>query len=353
MRSPQYEHALTKQGLTFSYVEKERLDNIDGPRSLRNQARLLTPIDEELVSSYEEVYRNVPIGEETPFPPLVAFRPGKRSDCKLTLIDGNQRFTAAGKAGRKVHDIYLVECQDSIIIDRVTWIFNNLVNGKRITPEECIEHALTLINKYAMPVNAAAKECGVKLGTLTKRLHAQKVSQVLERQQVKKSSTLTPERLNDLAPLLQVGEDVLARAATLVVEAGLNGNDTCELVTIVKRAPTVKDKLQAIETLANSEAVKVRRAETKGGTIKPPRIEPRDNLARLIQQANRLFDNFSDRVALKPRALDWKVQRQAATDLIEHLALLFGLGAMHKDLVNGEVVEVVSSVTDKEDSKGG
>lgn len=43
MRVNIYEHALTRQGVTFSYQEKVPLGEIDTAKGMRNQARLEQP----------------------------------------------------------------------------------------------------------------------------------------------------------------------------------------------------------------------------------------------------------------------------------------------------------------------
>ena len=66
MKNPQYEQALTKQGVSFTYLERVELDEINIAKGLANQARLLKPLDEELVEQYALAMK-----EGDSFPPLV------------------------------------------------------------------------------------------------------------------------------------------------------------------------------------------------------------------------------------------------------------------------------------------
>src|ERR1700724_605455 len=147
-----YEQALNKQGLAWRYEEKVLLKDIDLAKGLRNQARLECPSDESLIASYAEAKKN---GDQ--FPPPVLWRPGQG---RWIPIDGNQRLAADAKLGCGKTDAYIVDCKDEQVVDRLTWTFNNLVNGKRLSQEEALEHAVTFVRKYAMKAEVAAKAWG-------------------------------------------------------------------------------------------------------------------------------------------------------------------------------------------------
>lgn len=335
MRNPVYEQALNKQGLTWSYEESRRLDDIDEKKSLGNQARLEHRIDDDLVESYRQVYE----ADGSVFPPLVAYYPGVSTrpgpKPKLVLIDGNNRLAAARKAKRTTHDIYLVDCSDPRVIDRVTWTFNNLVNGKRLTPYESLEHASSYVRKYGMDVTTAAKEWGLTRTKLQRHLKLTELKETLERNKVKRTPLLSDDKLYSMSSLQQAGEDVLCAAAVVVGENGLTNQDIDTMLRDVAKAPTSQEKKAVIDRIAASEDAKRRRAETKGGTVNVKRNDPRDQLTSLITRGNRLFDKY-ERAALKPAPEDYKEQRVSAAALCHNLSLLFGFGSVVSDEDRGK-----------------
>lgn len=233
MKNPTYEQALTKQGVEWEVLDKVPLLEINTHKGLSNQARLETPLDEDLVARYEAGYR-----AQDKFPPLVLWRPGRG---KYVPIDGNQRLEACRRANYKYHDAYLVKCDDPKVIDRLTWGFNNLVNGKRLRPEESLEHAVSYCRKYGATVKESAEEFGVSAGKVRERLAQMEVQDALDRQKVKRGPTLDGSVMSKLSPLLKVGEDVLALAARAVAEAGLRQDDVEEIVTAwARRPPTTR-----------------------------------------------------------------------------------------------------------------
>src|SRR4051812_36674204 len=85
MRNPTYEQALTKQGVSFTYLEEVPLAAIDVRKGLANQARLSKPLDEALAEQYASAFRD---GND--FPPLVLARPGPgaAATCPWTATSG-------------------------------------------------------------------------------------------------------------------------------------------------------------------------------------------------------------------------------------------------------------------------
>ncbi len=322
MRNPVYEQALNKQGLKWEYVEKVPLADIDINKSFRNQARNQSLVD-ELVDSYEQAYKD---GDQ--FPPLVIYRTSARS--RFVLIDGNQRSTAARKAGKEDHDAYLVDCNDPRVIDRVTWTFNNMVNGKRLSKEECLDHAMSFVRKYGMTHAEAAKEWGLSRAQLQRHVKLTEINEELIKAGVKKTPLLTNDKLFSLSPLMQAGKDLFCKAAETVANYGLGSKDIEGLLKDVANATTSEDKRVTVDKLATSEEAKRRRAETKGGTINTRRNDPRDQLDRVITSGNRLFTSY-DKAALKPAPEDYKTKRQEAAEFIHNLSLLFGFGAAVSD----------------------
>lgn len=327
MKSQIYEQALTKQGVGFAYHESIGLADIDTAKGLRNQARLTIPLEDELVEQYAAAYK-----DKFEFPPLVLHRPGKG---RYVPIDGNNRLAACAKVGKKWHDAYIVDVADPQVIDRLTWTFNNLVNGKRLSRDECIEHAVSFVLKYGYTAKQAAAEWSVPVWVVNRNAKTSRIRDKLRARDVKLTATLTDDVLERLSPLEEIGEDILAMAAGVVAVSGV-GQDECQaLVKEVKAARTHEAKADVVTRFANSDIVKQRKAETKGGKVQAPRPLPRTQLARHLLLIQRLFEDYPAKEALRPSKVEFKETREVAADVVNYLTTLFGLGALvnHKEAV--------------------
>lgn len=320
MRNPTYEQALAKQGLGFEYAEQVPLDNIDASKGLRNQARLECPLDEGLVDRYAACMRD---GDQ--FPPLVLWRPGRGA---WIPVDGNQRLAAAAKAKRKTFDAYLLETKDQMVADRISWVFNNLVNGKRLSLEESLQHAVSFVRKYGMDCKQAAKEWGVPDWKVRNEVRLLELKDALGRQNVRR---LPPdEKLVRIASVEKAGEDVLALAAAAVAENGLTPKQCDEMAAQVSRAKTHEAKLQAVAEYAVSEEAKAQKEITKGGRS-APKVLPRDRLAQLVSQCVNVVEQFpAGTLRPQPKA-KYDACRQKAMDLVVSLTAIYGLGALPQE----------------------
>lgn len=319
MRSPTYEQALNNQGVPWSYEEKVPIEGIDLAKGLRNQARLENPLDEEVVSFFAD---RMTAGDK--FPPAILWRPGSG---RYIPVDGNHGLAARVKCRFKLTDAYILGTKDAQVADRIAWTFNNLVNGRRNTEEEGLQHAMDFVRKYGWAVDTAAKEWGIKGWKLRDRLKVAEVGDAIDRHKVKRTPSLTDPKLLSLAPLMSVGEDVMARAAEVVATSGVSEKDVDTLVKDVRRAKTHDEKLKAVDEFAQSEKVTVSKAASKNGTIQT-RNDPRRRLQSVLGELERLFEEYPNK-ALKPAiSEDVKRCRDMASGVVDRLVSLFGLGAI-------------------------
>lgn len=321
MKSEVYEQALRRQGVSFSYLEKVPLAEINVQAGLRNQARLENPIEKELVDTYEQHYR-----DGVQFPPLVLWRPAPRS--KYIPIDGNNRTHAATKAGKKFHDAYIVDTTDQQIIDRLTWTFNNLVNGKRLSREESAQHAVTFVLKYGMSVEKAAQEWNVPYWLVQRTSQAQRLRKTLANGQAGEAAgKISDETLQTLSPLNQISEDLFIAAARAGASSGATDAYYRELIRQVKGEKNMQAKAERVKEWSDSDQLKMRRAETKGGTVRRKNPAPRDLTMRFLREYVRLRSNFPDKLARRPPGHLMKEARGMAHEVANDLIELFGLGA--------------------------
>lgn len=317
-RNSHYEAALTKQGVQWQYVDRLELDEIDAAKSLRNQARLDMPLDEELVESYRSSYK---AGDD--FPPLVVWRTSSRA--KYLLIDGNQRYAAATKAGRKTLDVYAVECTDEMVINRITWSFNNIVNGKRLSEEEALKHAVTWVRKYGRDAKEAAKEWGVPYWKVNRKAKTEEIHAVLNAHNIQHVDRITDDIASKIAPLMAAGEDVLALGATVITYNGLSNTEVAAMMSEAQRARTSQGKMEVLANYNQRPEVVNRRAETKGGTIKVTRPDHRTRFRSLLLQLRNLLEDHG-RAVRPPAGEAFTEVQDVAGDVIDRLRVLFGLG---------------------------
>lgn len=317
MRNQAYEQMLERQGVQWEYLESLPLDQIDAVKSIRNQARLDTPLDEELIDSYAAMDRD---GSESP--PLVLWRPGKG---KWVLIDGNQRYAAKHRNMRQTTDAYTVLSQDPRIIDRLTWTWNNLVNGRRITQDEAMEHAVSYVRKYGLAIKDAAKEWGVGESTLSMRLKIEEGRTILGQRNIRLPIPISDKTVKVLSPLIGLGEDIFADAAMAVSSIGATGDDIEDLVRNIKAAKTSEAKAEVIQQFLGSDRAEERKAETRGGKLPVRRNLPRERFLRLLRELRNLTDDYQP-VALRPLQSDYEGCRTQAADIVRRLTQMFTLG---------------------------
>ncbi|OAI39568.1 hypothetical protein AYO40_01000 [Planctomycetaceae bacterium SCGC AG-212-D15] len=325
MRSSAYEQALTASGFKWEYIDVVPIADIDLAAGLRNQARLLQPIITDIVDTYA-----LRMDEGVQFPAVVLWRRGRG---RWIPVDGNQRLAASQKCKKKhaAIDAYVIISDDTMAIDRLTWTFNNLVNGVRVSIEECISHAVTFCRKYGYGVDQSAKEWGLPAWRVKKAVKTEHLREVLSRRKVPNFPSITPDALWRLGTLEKIGEDVFAKAVRVVGENGLNHDHIETLINAVGKARTNGDKLSAIDEYASSDTVRVRRAETKGGKIRMPTPLPRDRVLRILREAARLFEDYPDHAAIRPVGPALKEARELAAEVVENLVSTFGIGVVPRE----------------------
>lgn len=322
MRNQTYEQALTKHGLEWEYVESVPLADIDQQKSLRNQARLDTPVSEELIDAYTEADK-----EGYQFPAIVLWRPGKG---KWLVVDGNHRLIVKIRSNQNAIDAYVIANNDPKVIDRLTWTFNNLVNGKRLSQEEAMQHAVSFVQKYGATLADATKEWKVPYAQLATRIRVNEGKETLQKHNIKITPVLTDDIIRDLVPLKTQGEDLFCKAAEVVAKSGATRDDVDELMRDVKRAKTAGEKIERVDKFASSDKIIIRKAETKGGQLRVRKNEPREKFQRLLKEVRNLVEDYDEK-AIRPVSSDYKTSREMARSVVEKLIRMFGLGSIPVD----------------------
>lgn len=324
MRSEIYEKTLERNGVAFDYIEELALSEISAEKGLRNQARLDNPLDEGLAGQYEIAVRDqIKAYGKPQFPPIVVWRPGKGA---WIPIDGNHRLYVWNLLRRKHIEAYTVFSTDTKVIERLIGTFNNAVNGRRISYEESLEHAISYVLKWGVPPESIAREYGVGAQVIDKRVRTFKAKEVLKEQNVKLSPSMTDEKINKLLPLQNLGHDVFAKAAEAISTTGGTIDDAAYIVKRVKSAKTHGEKLSLIEEFTKSEEAVERKAETRGGKVNVPKGDPRKTFDRQLYDLLSTATKYEKAAIIAP-ASKREEQRQAADELVTRLVEVFGLGS--------------------------
>lgn len=324
MRQPNYEQALTKCGVQWEYVEAVPLERINTTRGKLMQARLV-PIDPDLVDKYAEM-----LGDGFTPPPLLLWKHGKSL---LIPLDGNQRLAANAQAKKRLpaFSAYVVTTDDLMVVDRLCWSFNNLVNGRRLSYEECLEHALTFVRKYNQPITDAAKEWGVKAWELQKRLTKAEMQDLAGRHNITLPKALDLNVLVVVSSLRKFGDDIAVNVLKTVAASGTTQAEAEVLIKDIGRAKTLEAKIKVIDDFGASEQTQQRRAETLNGRVAPIKL-PRDQLQTMLDRLEDLLDRYSDKKAFTPVGRETKAKYMTvAKKVANHIISIYGLGALLGD----------------------
>jgi len=321
MKSEIVEQCLRQGQVEFEYLESVPLAQIDKRSSLQNQARTRMPdaavgIIKDLVDSYV-----VDKKAGCRFPALVGRMP--REGSKYILMDGNQRLLASEEAGEKTTDLYWVKSDDPSTIARLTWTLNNL-NGERLTPEECLEHAASFVEQFNCKLADAAAEWKVGVRTLRRHLDLRCLYRILEGKRVKITKALTPDMILRAAALRAMGEDLFVKACRLIAEYGLNAADLDDLLQRIRLAETAAAKEQILHDYAHSDGAKKRRAQTKGGKVSFRAGSARQQHWKALNKLYRLYAKHHTDVLIQPSEEDWEEGARMADMIRSRLNGMFG-----------------------------
>lgn len=321
MRNPPHEQALNRFGIKYEYVESVPVGEINTTRGKQLQARLV-PLDDGLIEEYKEMFN-----EGSKPPPLLLWKHGRSL---LVPLDGNQRLAANERANAKhklkAFDAYVVTTDDPMVADRLCWQFNNTVNGRRLSYEESLQHAVTMVRKYGQVIAQVAKDWSVKAWELSAKVREAELRDLAERKGID-TTRIPAANLIELNPLLNVGENLALTAIKTIATTGIDQKSIKRAMDSVAKARTTESKIKVLEDWANSEEVQVARAATKNGRIagrKTP--SPKSRLERQLNALEDLLGNYNEK-ALTGGGSE---QRSTALFICNKLIVIYGLGALLK-----------------------
>lgn len=271
------EDALTTKGFKWTFHAGLTPDQFDLTKSLRNQARVGTPLNDTRVDTYAESMKK---GDK--FPPVVAH--GKMG--KLEMADGNHRLSAAIKANKPL-DAYVITGPAQTI---TLYTYEaNTKHGLPTTESERIQHALYL-HDSGVPLREAAAQLSVPLNLVTKASQKKNTDRRFEECKI-------PLAVIDKLPestkwrLAQISTDEgFTAAVELASKAALGVDEVFQLVTEMNE---LKSSTRQVKYVGDQYHVYDDRISTSGGGVFKGRgITPKGRVAGAMTTVLNLPDNL-------------------------------------------------------------
>lgn len=301
MRDPRVEQWLDSNKVSYNYVDALRIDMLLVESDDKLNIRMTESIDQEAVMRYA-----MSLEAGITLPGIVVYRDRKN----YRLINGWHRTEAFKLALRTVLPAYIVEVDDLVIVDRLRRTAN-LIEGKPLTADEAVQHALHLVSMGQTPSDAA-RLMMLKEGRLREAIAERKVRERLSTVGVdpKSLSKTVLVRLSGVQSDAHLGDII-----KLSLEARLGADDVTELGKQIRDAQTDAERETVLAEWRDRFADEITR--TSGGKVKNPSSNIR-RLASVTAQAQRILDKSSGSIkTLSAQAL--KVNIAACRRLVSSL----------------------------------
>lgn len=168
VRDPSTEKWLEDLRVSYS-LEEISLSDIDIEASRNNNARVGVPLDQNVADDY-----GLAMLSGAAFPAVILRLEG----LQYFVLGGNHRIGGAEAAGIGSVLAYVVESQDTMILDLITRM-DNRREGVRQTDQELVIHCIYLIEKYNQTIRDVAARFGKKESWLQQHIHAHQMRQKL------------------------------------------------------------------------------------------------------------------------------------------------------------------------------
>lgn len=278
-RDPQAEALLKEKGVKYRVVPGIKLSTIQIQESLRNNARLDAPIDDDVVEDF--AFKMAQPNAEFPMPILHDRRGG------YFVLSGNHRIGACEHVEEKTVDAYLVDCDDAMTIDDIIRTANRL-HGKRQDRQEALRHAYAQVQAFNLSIGDAAAKFQVPEQRLKNYIRADKLRVKLQLDGVTAARDFTPGVLLSLGRLSD-NDVVFRETAKAVGRMNLKQKEVDAFVDEVRHAP--KEQSEQLATIGRhsqrlQQAHKEAASEAKKRPIKTQFTSKLRALLRYMRKKN-------------------------------------------------------------------
>jgi hypothetical protein len=272
-RDPKIEQMLRDQfKVDYTFLSGVSTTQINMERSRTNNARF-EALNEGAKKAYVAALKRGDV-----FPPIIAYRGNRGTAKKLTVGDGNHRVAAHHEVGVPLDVYELDPATPAATITMITMVCNTK-NGLPLTPDERIDHAVSLTDNKVSHKDAA-EMMGITENKLRTALHVREADKRANAAgiDVRVWEGLTKSaraRLNGITT-----DGVLKEAATLAHDARFN---TVEVNAVVTELRTMTDVAKQREFLKTQRAVhKERIGATAGGLVSSRAQTPKHRMALVM-----------------------------------------------------------------------
>lgn len=252
----QVEDWLRERGQEPEYQPEFPVGEIDMDRSLKNQARLIDPINEETVTQYAAAMQ---AGDE--FPPIIVAVDKK----SYVLVSGIHRSLAALSAGLETFPAFILRTDHAAAISVLTYEAN-ATHGRPTSEAERVQQALFLVESGLSQADAA-KLLRVASPQLARAVRIRRGRERLTALGFKRVNLFADTTVDRLASIR--ADNIFLSAAALVRDAAMPFEAVNDLIVRMNKMRSEEEQMNVL-----MEEVKLRKAEAAaklGGTVKLPR----------------------------------------------------------------------------------
>lgn len=312
MRDPAAEALFERLGVKYEYRRDVEIALIDRDRSLRNQARVIDTLNNDVVESYA-----LAMLEGAVFPALVAF---PLPTGTYVLAGGNHRTAAAILADITLVDLYVLDVRDGALQRLITTTLNESV-GHGIARPEKIELAIDWMERYGRTARSAAAEYHIPEAKFTDELRARAAQKRLLAAGVPAGSL----NKSHAERLVTIPNDIVLRAAAaLQIEVKLPDKELGRFVKEIRAFRTEGEQLGVVRQWREREDLKIRKTEVRRGRPSPS-VRHRGDIFRGLKTVGRVLEQA---VSLGATGLtgehDYDEALKLARDLVARLEALGG-----------------------------
>lgn len=281
-RDPKIEQMLQEQfKVGYKFVSGVPTAQIDMGRSRANNARF-EALNDETKRSYVAALKRGDV-----FPPIIAYRGNRGNAKKLTVADGNHRAAAHDEVGVPL-DVYELSPETSPAAITMITMVCNTKNGLSLTPNERVDHAVSLTDNRVshrdaaemMGINESRLRTALQIREADRRAKAARISVRLW----ESLSRTVRARLNGITT-----DGILKEAATLANDARLTAAEVNTLVTELRRTTDVAKQREILKT--QRAVYQERIGATVGGMVSGRAQTPKHRMALAMSHFAGLSDD--------------------------------------------------------------
>ena len=268
MREQKTENWLNKHGYKYVYVKTVPFADIDLEMSRDNPARTDRKLDQNRALEY-----SIRMLDGDEFPALIALNhPSPHDSFKWIVATGMHRIEAAILADKTSFDCYCVTEGDEY---KREWVvrFSNQLEGKGMSTQDEINHALWLHEHYGKPIAELARKAGLKVSMLQNAFSEQRT-----RERARRAGWEFGPRISQ-ATALALGsiklDNVFNRAAEFFSTTFVSGADAKDMASEINKLRDEPAQIKVVERYqdaAQKTAEFTRAARSKGKPVAITRL---------------------------------------------------------------------------------